>query len=228
MEPVAESPVLVDQVYRRLLGAITDRTLRPGQRILQAELATTLGVSRQPVSHALQLLKHQGLLQDVGRKGLQVVPVDARRIRQLYDVRAALDGLAARLAAERVAGDSAASAEIADLQDAAGAGARLAPCPTLAQLVQADVAFHQAIYALSGNPVLPEMLAAQWPHLRRSMGTVLEIDRYRDRAWAEHAEIARLILAGDPAAAAAAAKHAEAAGRETELRLTGPDANIAG
>ena len=216
MEPLAASPVLVDQVYRSLLGAITDRTLQPGQRILQAELATTLGVSRQPVSHALQLLKHQGLVQDSGRKGLEVVPIDAQRIRQLYEVRGALDALAARLAASAATRAGAAN----PLGNALAARAKLEPRPGLAQLVQADVEFHQAIYALSGNPAIPEVIAAQWPHLRRSMGTVLEVDSYRERAWREHEEIARLILAGDAdGAAKAAIRHAEAAGRETEQRL---------
>ena len=175
-----------------------------------------LGVSRQPISHALQLLKHQGLVQDAGRKGLEVVPIDARRIRQLYEVRGALDALAARLAARRVAE----GALPAPLTAALAAGAHLGARPSLARLVQLDVEFHQAIYTLSGNPAIPETIAAQWPHLRRSMRTVLETETYRDRAWREHAEIARLILAGDPAAAAAAAaRPAETAGQETEQRL---------
>ena len=55
-------------------------------------------MSRQPVSHALHLLKSQGLVRESGRKGFEVAPVDPTRLRQLYEVRGALDGLAARLA----------------------------------------------------------------------------------------------------------------------------------
>ena len=221
MEALAASPVLVDQVYRSILGAITDRTLQPGQRILQADLATSLGVSRQPVSHALQLLKAQGLLQEAGRKGLEVTPIDARRIAQLYQVRAALDALAARLAAQRAARRALTAQQRRTLEAAA---ANDLHDPTLAQLVQADVAFHQAIYDLSGNPCIPETIAAQWPHLRRSMGTVLEAGPYRIRAWAEHAVIARLILDGDAEAAARAAyRHADEAGQQTERRLLEAD-----
>ena len=221
MEPLATTPVLVNQVYSSLLGAIVDRTLKPGQRILQAELATSLGVSRQPVSHALQLLKHQGLVQDAGRKGLEVVPIDAVRIRQLYEVRGALDALAARLAAQRIADHDVGPAEIAQLQRAAKANDRLPATATLARLVQADVEFHQAVYALSANPAIPETIASQWPHLRRSMSTVLELEQYRQRAWTEHAAITRLILAGKPDAAGPAAyAHAASAGEQTERRLT--------
>lgn len=220
MVPVETSPVLVDQVYKSLLGAISDCTLRPGQRILQAELATSLGVSRQPVSHALQLLKHQGLVQDAGRKGLEVAPIDARRIRQLYEVRAALDALTARLAAGRVAAGLVRSDEIKRLHTALAAGTALGGEASLARLVQADVEFHQLLYGLSGNPAIPETIAGQWPHLRRSMMAVLQGDTYRRRAWAEHADITRLILAGEADAAGNAAyAHADHAGRQTELRL---------
>jgi DNA-binding GntR family transcriptional regulator len=221
LEPLPTSPILVDQVYQRLVGAIADRTLQPGQRILQAELALMLGVSRQPVSHALQLLKHQGLVQDSGRKGLEVVPIHAGRIRHLYEVRGALDALSARLAASR----DQSPAAIEALQTAMAAGQALDDRPTLAQRVQVDVGFHRALYEMSGNPVILETIASQWPHFRRSMGTVLQADSYRRRAWAEHIEIARLVLERDaPGAEAAAYEHAINAGKETERRLLGEDA----
>src|SRR5258708_16763966 len=94
-------PNLIDQVYARILEAIIDRSLPPGQRIRQNELAEKLGVSRQPVSHALHLLHRQGLVAESGRKGLEVTQLDPVRIRQLYQVRAAIDALAARLAGGR-------------------------------------------------------------------------------------------------------------------------------
>ena len=90
----------------------------------------------------------------------------------------------------------------------------------LAQLIALDVAFHSAIYRLAGNPVIEEMIAPQWPHMRRSMATVLAELDYRDSAWAEHETIAGQILAGNAKAAEAAAlAHAQTAGRMTEERL---------
>src|ERR1700690_104066 len=94
---------LIDRTYQQMLAAIADGTLLPGQRIRQAALADMLGISRQPVSHALHLLTRQGLVEDFGRKGLRVGPLDPVRVRQLYQVREAIDGLAACLAAERSA-----------------------------------------------------------------------------------------------------------------------------
>src|SRR6516164_7984835 len=95
-------PDLIDRVRERLLAAVIDGTLAPGERLTQESVAEKLGVSRQPVSHALQLLKSRGLLVEAGKRGLVVAPVDAKRIRDLYQVREALETLAAGLAAERV------------------------------------------------------------------------------------------------------------------------------
>jgi DNA-binding GntR family transcriptional regulator len=112
MIPLDPTPHLIDQVYARILEAITDRTLPPGHRIRQSELAERLGVSRQPVSHALHLLHRQGLVAESGRKGFEVTQLDPLRIGQLYEVRGAIDALAARLAARRVKTDPAGRAHL--------------------------------------------------------------------------------------------------------------------
>ncbi|MGY4598904.1 DNA-binding GntR family transcriptional regulator [Bradyrhizobium sp. GM22.5] len=162
MIPLDPLPNLIDQVYARILEAISDRTLQPGQRIRQNELADRLGVSRQPVSHALHLLHRQGLVAESGRRGFEVTQLDPARIRQLYEVRGAIDALAARLAAER-AGDAAGRAR---LEAALAAGRGIDGKTTLAELIALDVAFHRAIYRLAGNPVIEETITPQWPHMR--------------------------------------------------------------
>jgi len=217
MIPLDPAPNLIDQAYARILEAITDRTLLPGQRIRQNELAEKLGVSRQPVSHALHLLYRQGLVAESGRRGFEVTQLDPARIRQLYEVRGALDALAARLAAERVKTDAAARAR---LEKALQAGRSIDRKTPLAKLIALDVDFHSAIYRLAGNPAIEEMIAPQWPHMRRSMATVLAELDYRDSAWREHEAIGAAILAGNAKAAELAAQaHALTAGRRTEERL---------
>ena len=217
MIPLDPTHNLIDQVYSRILEGIADHTLPPGHRIRQNELADKLGVSRQPVSHALHLLHRQGLVAESGRKGFEVTRLDPVRIRQLYEVRGAIDGLAARLAADRASGDAAGRTA---LEHALEAGRGLDATTTLSQLITYDVDFHRAIYRLSGNPAVEEMIAPQWPHMRRSMATVLgELD-YRASAWTEHEKIAAHILAGNAEAAQAAAQaHALVAGQMTEERL---------
>jgi DNA-binding GntR family transcriptional regulator len=220
MTPIATQPVLIDQVYQRLVESIADGSLLPGSRIRQEELAEWLGVSRQPVSHALQLLKHQGLLTESGKRGLTVAPLDAGRIVDLYQVRTSLDALAARLAAQRCAAGSANAALRRQLEESLENGASLKPDRSAAAFIQADVDFHTTIYRLSGNSAIEETVAAQWPHLKRSMGVVLDNPNERLLVWHEHAAIVRFILAGDAQHAEAAAHdHTSRAGTETAKRL---------
>jgi DNA-binding GntR family transcriptional regulator len=221
MIPLDPLPSLIDQAYARILEAIIDRTLPPGHRIRQNELAEKLGVSRQPVSHALHLLHRQGLVAESGRRGFEVTRLDPLRIRQLYEVRGAIDALAARLAAGRARTDAAGRAQLEAALQAGRSTNRKAP---LARLIALDVDFHRAIYALSGNPAIEEMIAPHWPHMRRSMATVLAELDYRESAWAEHETIAAHILSSNARAAEGAAlAHAQGAGRMTEERLKATD-----
>jgi DNA-binding GntR family transcriptional regulator len=218
--PLVNTPILIDQVYDRLMVEISEGRLRPGQRIRQAELAASLGVSRQPVSHALQLLKHHRLVEETGRKGLQVAPIDPSVIRNLYQLRTALDGLATRLAAERVASGEAEAKARSEARDALAHGLALDADASCGDFVRADVAFHCAIYHLSGNPAIGEMVASQWAHLMRAMAAVLQSHDYRRRAWTEHETILGFVLAGDGEAGEhAARRHTDDAGRETIRRL---------
>jgi DNA-binding GntR family transcriptional regulator len=212
---------LIDRAYQQLLESIADGTLMPGQRIRQAELADTLGVSRQPISHALHLLKRQGLVEESGRKGMRVVPLDPLRVMQLYQVREVVDGLAARLAAQQIATRTAKTAETDILKQQLAAGAAFDAATPIPVLVRADTDFHRALYRLSGNPAIEEMTAPLWPHLMRSMATVLREPDYATRVWhQEHAAILRHILAGDPVQAEKAARdHAATAARLTAEHL---------
>jgi DNA-binding GntR family transcriptional regulator len=212
---------LIDRVYQQLLGAITSGTLAPGQRIRQAELADSLGVSRQPVSHALHLLKRQGLVEEAGGKGLRVVALDPLRVMQLYQVREVVDGLAARLAARRVVGRAVDAGELDLLRHLLAAGAAFDAATPVPVLVRADTDFHRALYRLSGNPAIEEMTAPLWPHLMRSMVTVLRKPEYATRVWQhEHAAILRHVLAGEATEAENAARdHAATAGRLTAEQL---------
>lgn len=213
-------PALIDQVHDKLLGAIADGTLPAGRKLTQESVAAMLGVSRQPVSHALQVLKRRGFLIEHGKRGLQVAPLDARRIRELYLVREALDGLAARLAALRMRSGEVAVAERRAAEVALSAGRRLGPDATLSQLIGADVAFHSAIHILSDNRAIVETVADQWPHFKRSMGLVLSVSGAQARYWDEHAAILEAILAGDAVAAEARAReHTAAAGEATARQI---------
>lgn len=182
------TPDLVDQVYGRLVDAITDGTFQPGQRITQEEIAANLAVSRQPVLQALLLLKRDGFVQDAPGRGVMVTRLDAESVLHAYQVRAALDSLAARLAALRHAK---LPRELLDN------GRKLSRGKDIHAMIDADIAFHNAIYHASGNPAIEQNAQHQWRHLRRVMGAVLQMSRRRNGVWDEHEEIAAAIAAGD-------------------------------
>ena len=216
---LAIQPALIDQVHDRLLAAVVDGTLEPGRRLTQEELALMLGVSRQPVSHALQMLKRRGLFVEAGKRGIAVAPVDGTRIRALYQIREALDGLAAELAAARFRSNSVSPKDAAALRQTLAEGASLGAAP-IGRFIDADVAFHSGLHHLSGNPAIAETVAEQWPHFRRSMGLVLATPEMRARVWVEHAHIIDAVLSGDAAEAGRRARrHTAAAGEDTARRL---------
>lgn len=192
------APDLVDQVYRALLDAVSDGSLAPGSRVTQEDLAERLAVSRQPVLQALRLLKKDGLLLDAPGRGLLVAPLDAEWIARVYEVRGALDALAARLAAARRAVIDPRLIE---------AGRRAARGRNVKAMIEADIAFHAAIYAASGNPLIEQSAQLHWVHLRRVMGAVLQASRQRETIWDEHATIAEAIAVGDARRATALAEH---------------------
>ncbi|HET7718130.1 MAG TPA: GntR family transcriptional regulator [Bauldia sp.] len=221
MDPLTSPPSLIDQVYQRLVDAIADGSLAPNERITQGELAHRLAVSRQPISHALQLLKRQGLVVEEGRRGLVVAPVRAEQILNLYQVRAALDGLASRLAAARVRKGDADPQEVGALKACFTAGRSLRDSASVHEWIEADVAFHSAIHILSGNSAIGETAADRWPHFKRGMGMALVKRERQKSVWVEHGDIYRRIMAGDPIGAEKAAiGHLQKAGAQLYAELS--------
>lgn len=218
LRAVDSRPVLIDQVYERLVDAISVGSLPPGHRLRQEHLAADLGVSRQPVSHALAMLKNAGLAVERGVRGLVVAPVDPERLYQLFQVRAELDGLAAGLAAGRVAADP--TLDTGELQTCIVHGLAAELERDIATAVGWDMRFHAAVNALSGNPVLSEVTEAQRPQIRRVMVVIKFDPAIAERIWQEHKAIADAIRAGDAQRAATLAReHALKAGKETRQRL---------
>jgi DNA-binding GntR family transcriptional regulator len=226
VQPLPPRAQLIDQVYQRLLDAIYRRRLAPGERIGQEQIAALLGVSRQPVSHALQMLKHQGFVRDAGRRGLIVAPLDADYLRAIYEVRAALDAVAASEAARRVTAGSSIDQEMAQLVARGRAvleeGKAAVAAGDRGAMVEAEVAFHGVVNALSGNPVILEISHQQWGHIRRAIDVVLDDREVRRRLWDEHEAILDAIVQGDVGGAEKLARdHARSAGEQTWQRLAG-------
>ena len=211
LDRIVAEPDLVERVYDMLLTSITDGKLAPGERLAQEDLADQLNVSRQPVLQALRLLKKDGFVIDAGKRGVMVTSIDANWIAKVYQLRSALDGLAARLAAERKARIE---------QNLLERGRKAAAGRSISTLVNTDIAFHNAIYAASGNELIAESANRHWAHIRRAMISVLFAAGVRESVWDEHAAILDAIRAGDGAAAECLTReHGETAARAVTNRI---------
>ncbi|WP_416548577.1 GntR family transcriptional regulator [Limnohabitans sp. DCL3] len=186
--PLTLVPDLVEQIYARLLDAISEGALAPGERLTQEDLAQRFAVSRQPVLQALRLLKKDGFVEDAPGRGVQVTPLDVNWIAQVYQVRGSLDALAVRLAAERGA----------KIDPGLLRQGRLAhQARDVQAMIQADLAFHRAVYQASGNALIAQSIALHWRHLQRVMGAVLQSSQQRQTVWDEHEAIANALCAAD-------------------------------
>jgi DNA-binding GntR family transcriptional regulator len=197
MATIQTQPTLVEQVVNAIVSEIVEGDLPANSRLIQDELARAYGVSRQPVQQALLLLRDRGMVREAPGRGLIVSPLDVDLVRNLYEVRAMLDGLAARLAAER--GSERAKSEGQVYLDA---GRAAVESGSLHDQIEADMRFHGFINELSGNSLIGETTAPHWPYLRRVMGEVLRDDAQMPQTiLGEHVAILDAIIAGNAAEA---------------------------
>lgn len=201
MKILETQPKLVEQVHKAILAEIAEGKLRPGERIIQEQIAQELGVSRQPVQQALVLLKNQGVLRDAPGRGLLVAPLDPEFVRQMYDMRAVIEGLAFRKAAEHFTVDAKVRGEalLAAGRDAVLRG-------SVSDMITADMAFHAFIYALADNSLIGPAMETQWVNTQRVMGSVLlSADKPRN-IWDQHEAMFQLVASGDGGRAEQAAR----------------------
>jgi DNA-binding GntR family transcriptional regulator len=197
MDRLTPGPTLISRAYDAILDAICDGRLRPGTRIKQDQLADRLHVSRQPVGQAVSILKAQGFLRDSGLRGIMVPPVEREFFSSIYQLREALDPMAARLAAQQCT-----KKDVAVGRRLLSAGRRAARARLIEGVILTDARFHAWIYQLAGNPLLVETMALYWCHLRRGMGEVLRNFAIRSRIWDEHQAIFEAISEQDGGEAA--------------------------
>jgi DNA-binding GntR family transcriptional regulator len=210
LAPLTEKPESLTQiVYQTLRDAIISKRLPPGERVSEASLARQLRVSKTPVREALLRLQAIGLVEADGVRGGRIVRPSAELIRNIYDVRGALESLSARLAAQR-----ATPAQRGKLADLAGASLAAAHDQDVEGFRAQDEAFHDVLAAASANPYLARLIDNAY--------TLTGAARQRDVPSAGdcldcatgHVQIAEAVARGDAdAAAAAAVAHVEMVGR---------------
>jgi DNA-binding GntR family transcriptional regulator len=198
-------PSRVEQVYDAIVEEICTGRLAPGTPLRQELLAQRFQVSRHPVQQALLLLKNQGLLREFGRRGLEVTPLDSDYVGHVYQLRAVLDGYAARASADRISAEG-----LRRGHDLVKAGKRAFAEPNFAEMIIADVEFHRLLVEESGNPLLVESTAVLWRNVQRVMSEVHLAGGVPAWVWDDHAAILEAVEARDGARAEALARqHAE-------------------
>jgi DNA-binding GntR family transcriptional regulator len=199
LDSLQPSKSLINQAYEAILAALCDGTFSAGERVTQEAIAARLKVSRQPVTHALAILKSQGFFEASGRQGLIVTELKPELFEAIYQLRSVLEPLAIRLGTHRLTEGMAAHGRAilargnSAIRAADGVGS-----------LQADMDFHSFIYELSGNPLIAETMRLHWYHIRRGMGRVLRRPGVTGGVWQEHERILEAMIKGDADGAASA------------------------
>ncbi len=144
---------LRDVVFHTLREAILKGDLKPGERLMELQLAAKLGVSRTPIREAIRMLEQEGLAVTIPRKGAEVAKMTEKDMQDVLQVREALDELAASIACEKISEE-----ELGGLRRTMHEFEEYTKTKDLKRIAEADVRFHDIIYQATGNPKLVNML----------------------------------------------------------------------
>ncbi|MCL2767018.1 MAG: GntR family transcriptional regulator [Peptococcaceae bacterium] len=182
---------LRELVFESLREAILMGRLKPGERLMEVQLADEMGVSRTPVREAIRKLELEGFVVMIPRKGAYVAGITLKDIADLFEVRAALEGMAAGLAAERITEE-----ELEKLERAIAEGAR-AHDGGISVFVNWDTAFHDIIYKASRNQQLVQIITHLREQIQRFRVTSLSQPGRTKMFIEEHKKIVEAISARD-------------------------------
>ncbi|SFS74211.1 transcriptional regulator, GntR family [Saccharopolyspora flava] len=189
---------LRDQVHDELQARISDGRLRPGDRLFEQELAIEFGVSRVPVREAIRMLQSAGMVEvRPRRRGVFVRSLDRQQLEELFDVREALEALAARLAAERSE-----SADVEHLGELVARAREALDDQDTDAMSEANTEFHDKLVALSRN----ELLASMLEPLHGRLAALFRLNLEPARVCREHEELYAAIASGDAERAAELAR----------------------
>ncbi|HHY19102.1 MAG TPA: GntR family transcriptional regulator [Firmicutes bacterium] len=179
---------LRDLVFEALREAIINGTLKPGERLMEVQLAEEMGVSRTPVREAIRKLELEKLVVMVPRKGAYVADISKTEIAEVFEIRRALEGLAAQLAADRATDDQLETLEryLFRISEAIDKG-------DLEATIMLDTEFHNELYQAANNERLGEMINNLREHIQRYRSTSLAHPGRMKQALSEHRRIVESI-----------------------------------
>ncbi|MGV6812345.1 MAG: GntR family transcriptional regulator [Brevirhabdus sp.] len=207
---MAEDKTHHKDAYSLILSAIDNGTYKPGDRLVESELAERFGVSRTPIREALQRMETQSLLARDGRS-LIVASLDHNQLAELYVVRSELEGLAARLAARHATDE-----EVRVLQSFIDDDRKRMDDPQV--LSRSNRKFHRQIHLASHNRFLVQQLDLVHRSMALMATTSLASEGRSEEALDEHQRILDAIRAGDGDGADKALRDHISVAFETRLR----------
>lgn len=199
---VAGGSLLADRAYEEMKGAVLANRLRPGDSLSVPALAAQMGISRSPVREAVQRLIHDGLATHTPHRGAVVATVDLDDVRQLYVVREVMEGLAARLATERL--DATRVAELRALLEKHEA--LVSSGYDEERHTEMDMAYHRLIREAAGNDHLSDALGNITGKAHLALHALWRSSEAARLAVEEHRRIFEAMTAGDAEAAEQAAR----------------------
>lgn len=175
-------------VFEHLREAIITGMLRPGERLMELQLAEEMGVSRTPVREAIRKLELEGLVIMVARRGAYVSDLSMRDIAETFEIRGALESLAAGLAAERIAPE-----ELEQLERTLVSIGECIETSDIQQIVTLDEEFHAILFAASRNLRLSQIVSNLREQITRFRRTSLSTPGRFKAVFQEHKGIVEAI-----------------------------------
>lgn len=180
---IPEPKLLTSTVADKIRELITLGKLKPGERLVETRLAEMLGISRQPIREALRILELEHLITIVPRKGAYVSKISLKKMKEIYDIRAMIEGFAARLAAYHLSGE-----DFSQLKSLFDLMSEAAQKSNFEKIIKHNLSFHEKIINFSRNDTLIEVYGSVILPVRRyqKMGLslpsswVLSLNEHRD------------------------------------------------
>ncbi len=188
---------LRDVVFNTLRQAILRGELKPGERLMEIQLANKLGVSRTPIREAIRKLELEGLVLMIPRKGAEVADITEKSLKDVLEVRRALEELSVKLTCDRITKE-----EIKELEQAAENFRKTMKSKDITEIAEADVRFHDVIYTATKNQKLIQLLNNLHEQMYRYRIEYLKDEEVYPKLLKEHKEIIERINRGEKEEAA--------------------------
>lgn len=193
-----ESPLAGDagllrtRVFTQIEEDIINGKYKPGESLTEMRLSEEMKVSRTPIREALRKLELEGLVQSIPNKGVIVVGIDWKDIEDIYKIKVRIEGLAARLAAEKITEE-----ELKELGDVLDLTGYYLSKNDVANLLKLDGQFHQIIFQASKSRPLMYLLGTLHNYVKRARNESLTVPGRAEKMLQEHRNIFEAIQKGD-------------------------------